>query len=83
MTCRLPVSVGTRPRCVLRAVGHPALHLCPARCAVSSPWALGLPCVAQRVTAHTVSYCRATDGYIEQTGFPARGQVASGRLVGF
>lgn len=47
MVCRLPVSVGTRPRCVRRAVGHPAPRLCPAGCAVSSPWASERPCAAE------------------------------------
>ena len=31
----------------------------------------------------TVSYCHATEGHVEQTGAPARGQAASSRLVGF
>ena len=35
------------------------------------------------VTTHTVSYCHATEGHVEQTGVPARGQAASGCLVGF
>ena len=30
-----------------RAVGHPALRLCPSRCAVSSLWASERPCAAQ------------------------------------
>lgn len=47
MGCRLPVSVGTRPRCVRRAVGHPTPRLCPSRCVVSSPWTSEQPWAAQ------------------------------------